>query len=62
MRYLFESMLRCNLVSTGSGWLERAVQQKNTRITIELACTVLDRKMLRPDHIDKLVLSCERVN
>ncbi len=34
---IFESMVRDGLLSTGNGWLETAIEQKNSRVTIDLA-------------------------
>jgi hypothetical protein len=34
---IFESMVRAGLLSTGNGWLEMAIEQKNPRVTLDLA-------------------------
>ena len=34
---IFESMVQKGLLSTGNGWLETAIEQKNPRVTIDLA-------------------------
>ena len=34
---IFESMVRDGLLSTGNGWLETAIEQKNPLVTLDLA-------------------------
>ncbi len=34
---IFESMVRDGRLSTGNGWLETAIEQKNPRVTLDLA-------------------------
>ncbi len=52
---IFESMVREGRLSTGNGWLETAIEQKNPRVTLDLAQSeivvydVLDQFLLTRD-------------
>ena len=51
MQNEFDDMLRKGLVSTSSSWIERAVQQKSSRLTVGLAHS----KVLTYDRLDRAV-------
>ncbi|MFH1381474.1 MAG: hypothetical protein ABIH70_01105 [Chloroflexota bacterium] len=49
---LFQSMVKMGLLSSGSFWIETALQQKNPRLTLDLANSAvlvydpMDRKLI----------------
>jgi hypothetical protein len=56
MEEIFRDMLRKRLVSTSKSWIERAVEQKHPRMTIDLANSTLLvydglQKALVPDQL-----------
>ena len=51
-------MVDKGLASTTSSWIERAVEQKNDRLTVGLASSVL----LRYSELDKLILQRQILN
>ncbi|MFC2014342.1 hypothetical protein ACFLU8_05720 [Chloroflexota bacterium] len=51
-------MVDKRLVSTTSSWIERAVEQKNDRMTVDLASSVL----LTYDDLDKILLQRQILN
>ena len=55
---IFESMVKTGLVSTSNCWIERATEQKNPRLTLELACSHL----LVYDRFDLMLLALDRLN
>ena len=55
---IFEEMVETGLVSTSGRWIERAVVQKNERLTIELAYST----MLVFDVLDRLSLTDFNLN
>ena len=55
---IFENMVETGLVSTSNRWIERATQQKNSRLTLELACS----KELAYDVLDRLLLTITDLN
>ena len=50
---LFEHMVKKGLVSTSSLWIEKAVDQKNQRLHLDLAWS----KLLVYDRLDRNVLT-----
>ena len=46
------------LAPTASSWIQRAVQQKNERMTVSLACSVL----LTYSGLDKVTLQQQKFN
>ena len=51
-------MIHKGLVSTSSSWIERAVEQRNDRLTLDLASSVL----LTYSDWDKIILQCQTFN
>lgn len=51
-------MVDKGLASTTSSWIQRAVQQKNDRMTVNLAYSVL---LIYSDW-DKIILQCQTFN
>jgi len=49
---IFEAMVQKGLLSTGNGWLEAAIEQKNPRVTIDLA----QSQILVYDLVDQFLL------
>ncbi len=50
---IFESMVREGRLTTGNGWLEAAVAQKNPRVTLDLA----ESQILDYDLLDRFLLT-----
>ncbi len=50
---LFEDMLKKGLISTGSSWIEKAIEQKNPRFTLGIA----NSKLLVYDKLDIRLLN-----
>ena len=50
---IFEEMAVSGLVSTSGRWIEKAVQQKNPRLSVELAYS----RVLAYDLLDKLAIT-----
>ena len=50
---LLRQMVDKGLAATSHDWIERAVQQKNPRLTIELACS----KLLLYDPVERRLVS-----
>jgi hypothetical protein len=55
---LFEEMLKKGLISTGNLWINIAVEQKNKRLPIAIAHSML----LTFDRVDRKILSHEVFN
>jgi hypothetical protein len=55
---LFGRMLKRGLVSTSHHWIERATEQKNPRLTLDLACSTL----LVYDQLDKRLMNLRELN
>ncbi len=55
---IFENMMETGLVSTSSRWIEKATEQKNSRLTLELACS----RELVYDVLDRLLLTITDLN
>jgi hypothetical protein len=53
---LFKRMLEKGLVSTSHHWIEKAVEQKNPRLTLDLARSAL----LLYDRLDKRLVNLEK--
>ena len=51
-------MIDKGLASTSNSWIERAVQQKNDKMTVNLASSVL----LTYDEWDKIILQMQSFN
>ena len=51
-------MINKGLASTTNSWIERAVEQKNARMTVSLASSVL----LRYSELDKVLLQHQTLN
>ena len=58
IEFLFHDMLDKGLVSTANLWLEKAVQQKNPNLTLDLACS----ELLVYDALDRALISLRDVN
>jgi hypothetical protein len=55
---LLRQMVNKGLAATSRDWIERAVQQKNPRLAIELACS----KLLLYDPMERKLVSLEVFN
>ncbi|OGO37942.1 MAG: hypothetical protein A2147_04470 [Chloroflexi bacterium RBG_16_57_8] len=55
---IFEDMVEMGLLSTSNQWLEKAIEQKDPRLTVDLACSSL----LVYDTADKMLLSITDLN
>jgi hypothetical protein len=55
---LFDKMMEKGLASTSHHWIERATEQKNPRLTLDLACSTL----LVYDRIDKQLMTRKALN
>lgn len=55
---IFEDMVETGLVSTSNRWIEQATEQKNPRLTVELACS----ELLVLDVLDTLLLEVTNLN
>jgi hypothetical protein len=55
---LLRQMVDKGLAFTSRDWIERAVQQKNPRLTIELACS----KLLLYDPVERKLVSLSVFN
>jgi hypothetical protein len=55
---LFDKMVKRGLVSTSHHWIERATEQKNPRLTLDLACSTL----LVYDRVDKQLMTLKELN
>ncbi len=55
---LLEEMIRKGLVSTDSTWIERAVEQRNSRLSVGVASSTL----LSYDRIDRKLLTLIHAN
>lgn len=55
---IFAEMLESGLVATSSRWIERAAQQKNPRLTLDMACS---NEMVY-DVADKLLFAIHHAN
>lgn len=54
----FQDMIDKGLASTTSSWIARAVEQRNERMTVSLASSVL----LKYSELDKIILQRQRLN
>lgn len=55
---VFQEMLETGRVCTSSYWIEKATEQKNHRLTMDLACS----KAVVLDIADKLLFAIEHLN
>ena len=55
---VFEEMVVTGLVSTSNRWIEKATEQKNPRLTLELAYS----RVLVYDVLDRLLLTITGLN
>jgi hypothetical protein len=55
---LFYQMVKKGLVSTSHRWIEKAVEQRNPQLTLDLAFSTL----LLYDRLDKKLLSDSQLN
>jgi hypothetical protein len=55
---IFQDMMKTGLVSTSSCWIERAAEQKNPKLTLELANSTL----LNYDRLDIRLIVLYRMN
>jgi hypothetical protein len=55
---LFDKMVERGLVSTSHHWIEKATEQKNSRLTLDLACSTL----LLYDRVDKRLMTLKGLN
>jgi hypothetical protein len=55
---LLRQMVDRGLAATSHDWIERAVRQKNPRLTVDLACS----KMLLYDPVERKIVSLEAFN
>ncbi len=58
MYELFNRMMSRGLVSTSNHWIEKASEQKNPRLTLDLACSIL----LVCDRLDEKLINISRLN
>jgi ubiquinone/menaquinone biosynthesis C-methylase UbiE len=58
MYELFNRMMSRGLVSTSNRWIEKASEQKNPRLTLDLACSFL----LVCDRLDEKLISIRGLN
>jgi ubiquinone/menaquinone biosynthesis C-methylase UbiE len=58
MYELFNRMMSRGLVSTSNRWIEKASEQKNPRLTLDLACSIL----LVRDRLDEKLINISRLN
>lgn len=49
---IFQDMRKKSLISTSNSWLDRAIQQKNSKLTVALA----QSKLLIYDKIDREIV------
>jgi L-arabinose isomerase len=55
---LINRMLKRGFVCTSHHWIARAAEQKNPRLTLDLAYSTL----LLYDHLDKRLMNLQRLN
>jgi hypothetical protein len=55
---IFDEMVEAGLLSTSNQWLEKAIEQKAPRMTMDLACSTL----LVYDTAEKMLLSITDLN
>ncbi len=55
---IFQNMIKTGRVSTSSCWIERAAEQKNPKLTLELANSTL----LNYDRLDLKLIVLYRMN
>ena len=55
---LFDKMMKKGLVSTSSRWIEMAAEQKNPRLTLDLAHSTL----LLYDRLDEELVELKKLN
>ena len=58
MEEIFREMLAKHLVSTSGSWIERAIERKHPKITLELANSIL----LAYDWLQKALASRQQFN
>ncbi len=56
--YLLEAMIRRGLASTGNRWIEKAIAQRNPRLTVGVASSV----ELRYDQMDAAIFKITASN
>jgi hypothetical protein len=56
--YLLEEMIRKGLAATSSTWIEKAVEQRNSRLAVGIAASMV----LAYDRMDRKLLTLIRVN
>jgi hypothetical protein len=54
----FDELEEMDFLHSGSYWIEKAVEQKNPMLTLDLACS----KLLLYDQLDKKILNLSRLN
>jgi hypothetical protein len=55
---LFEEMIKKSLITTSNGWIEKAIQQKNQRLPVGIASSMV----LTFDHLDRRLLNMIKPN
>jgi len=55
---IFEEMVEKGMLSTSNHWIQRAIAQKNPRLTMDLA----DSRLLIYDRSDKLLFTITDLN
>lgn len=55
---LFADMVDMGLLSTSNQWIEQAINQKNPRLTMDLACS----RLLTYDNAEKILFSMTDLN
>ena len=55
---IFEEMIEKGMLSTSNHWIQRAIVQKNPRLTMDLA----DSRLLIYDRADRLLFSMTDLN
>ncbi len=58
VNYLLEEMIRKGLAITSNSWIEKAIRQKNTRISIGVASSLV----LVYDRLDQEIMNLTRHN
>jgi hypothetical protein len=56
--YLLEEMIRKGLAATSGTWIEKAVEQRNSRLAVGIAASMI----LAYDRMDRKLLTLIRVN
>jgi hypothetical protein len=55
---IFDNMVKTGMLSTSNRWIEKAAEQKNPKLTLDLACSHL----LVYDRVDLMLIALGRLN